>query len=130
MRRYDDPVEVRRGAVPGHGQSQESPQQFLWRGALWQVRGVVARWVETAPWWQEPAARAVTGQLVREADHLPDQREWGQFEPDLLVEREVWRVEAGRPGGSSSSTDVPARGVFDLSCDVAEGRWQLLGCLD
>ena len=44
MRRYDDPVEVRKGA-------DEDPDQFLWRGRLWQVREVVAHWVETGAWW-------------------------------------------------------------------------------
>ena len=144
MRRYDDPVEVRRGPVQGHGaqdhgaqdhggqemQGQESPAQFMWRGRLWKVRAVVARWVETGPWWQSARARAVTGEVVGDGDHLPEQREWGQFAPDLLVEREVWRVEAGRPGGRSSLTDGPTNGVFDLSYDAVDGRWQLVGCLD
>ena len=44
MRRYDDQVEVRKGA-------DEDPDQFLWRGRLWQVREVVAHWVETGAWW-------------------------------------------------------------------------------
>lgn len=76
MRRYDDPVEVRRGQVG----SQEAPEQFLWRGRLWKVRAVLAHWVETGPWWagaRDSAAR------------------------DLLAERELWRVEAGvGPGGA------------------------------
>ena len=94
MRLYDDPVEVRRGETEG-------PDQFLWRGRLWKVRAVLAHWVETAPWWQptEPVANA-----------------------DLLVERELWRVEAGR--GISTS------GVFDLSFTWSDGRWQLVGCAD
>ena len=48
MRRYDDPVEVRKGMVGG----TEAPEQFLWRGRLWKVSDVVAHWVETGPWWQ------------------------------------------------------------------------------
>src|SRR3546814_9682200 len=53
MRRYDDPVEVRRGMV-GQGDRQvEAPEQFLWRGTLWKVREVVAHWVETGPWRSE-----------------------------------------------------------------------------
>ena len=52
VRRYDDPVEVRKGA-------DEDPDQFLWRGRLWQVREVVAHWVETGAWWaRRPAAAA------------------------------------------------------------------------
>ncbi|PVG82785.1 nucleotidyltransferase [Nocardioides gansuensis] len=93
MRLYDDPVEVRRGETEG-------PEQFLWRGRLWKVRAVVAHWVETAPWWQgtEPSGS------------------------DLLVERELWRVEAGRGGDRS--------GVFDLSFSWTDGCWQLVGCAD
>ena len=94
MRLYDDPVEVRRGETEG-------PDQFLWRGRLWKVRAVLAHWVETAPWWQS-------------AEPTPS--------TDLLPERELWRVEAGR--GSSIS------GVFELSFDWSDGRWQLVGCAD
>ena len=94
MRLYDDPVEVRRGETEG-------PDQFLWRGRLWKVRAVLAHWVETAPWWQTAH---------------------GSVNADLLVERELWRVEAGR--GVSTS------GVFDLSFDWSDGHWQLVGCAD
>ena len=98
MRRYDDPVEVRKGWVTG----MEGPEQFLWRGRLWKVRAVLAHWVETGPWWQGSGTAA-----------------------DLLAERELWRVEAGRgPGGPGDG------GVFDLSFDWSDGRWQLVGCAD
>ena len=104
MRQYDDPVEVRRGEA-------EDPDQFLWRGRLWKVRTVVAHRVETAPWRQS----------------APD------VAADLLVERELWRVEAGRgmlavtgPDGDLAHTS----GVFDLSFNGSDGRWQLVGCAD
>ena len=42
VRRYDDPVEVRKGWVSGPGHVGEGPEQFLWRGRLWQVRAVLA----------------------------------------------------------------------------------------
>jgi hypothetical protein len=68
VRRYDDPVEVRRGEVPaaagGGSATIEGPEQFLWRGRLWQVRSVVAQWVETGSWWQSPGVRAVIGSVV------------------------------------------------------------------
>jgi hypothetical protein len=102
MRLYDDPVEVRRGETEG-------PDQFLWRGRLWKVRAVLAHWVETAPWWQ-PTSEALN------EDREPTAN------ADLLVERELWRVEAGR--GISTS------GVFDLSFDWSDGHWQLVGCAD
>ena len=87
VRRYDDPVEVRKGA-------DEDPDQFLWRGRLWQVREVVAHWVETGAWWTRRAAAGVG----RGPAGAPD--------ADLLREREVWRVAAAR-GGSPRSARPP-----------------------
>jgi len=76
------------------------------------VRAVLAHWVETSPWWlgaeeAEPGA-------------------------DLLGERELWRVEAGRGPGRGLTTDAPAHtsGVFDLSFSWNDGCWQLVGCAD
>ncbi|QIK76840.1 DUF6504 family protein [Nocardioides piscis] len=97
MRLLHDPVEVRRGETEG-------PEAFLWRGRLWKVRAVVAHWVETAPWWQPTESEDPPG---------PGS--------DLLLERELWRVEAGR---------METSGVFDLSFDWTDGRWQLVGCAD
>ncbi len=97
-RRYGEPVEVRR--------ADESPAQFLWRGRLYLVREVLARWVEIAPWWRAEAdgTDAAVG--------LPDDRE-----------REVWRVEAA--AGARAAT-----GVYDLSFDWAAGAWSLARVLD
>ena len=47
---------------------------------------------------------------------------------DLLTERELWRVEAGR--GRPLDDEPDGGGVFDLSFDWADGRWTLLGCTD
>ena len=104
MRQYQDPVEVRRGEA-------EDPDQFLWRGRLWKVRAVVAHWVETGPWWQG------TG-IGSPRDGAAD---------DLVAERELWRVEAGR---GIQVADTETYGVFDLSFDWTDGRWQLVGCQD
>jgi Family of unknown function (DUF6504) len=119
MRRYDDPVEVRRGVVAGTGGQVEGPEQFLWRGRLWKVCDVVAHWVETGPWWQSAGAASVLG---------ADQPESAQIDvqTDLLAEREVWRVEAARGLSATGS----GRGVFDLVFDWAEGTWQLARCVD
>jgi hypothetical protein len=114
MRRYDDPVEVRRGLV-GEAELGESPEQFLWRGRLWKVYAVVAHWVETGPWWQSTDARAVLG-----AEAAAPSRS------DPLGEREVWRVEAGR-GALEAGL---GNGVFDLSFDWAKGDWRLARCVD
>ena len=136
MRRYDDPVEVRKGMIGDPRTGVEGPAQFLWHGRLWVVREVVAHWVETGPWWSSAGARAVIGS--EEAEPGPT--------TDLLPEREVWRVEAGPgmsspgmsgPGMSGPGMSGPGRagqargtGIFDLSFDWAEGCWQLVGCLD
>lgn len=68
---YDEPVEVRR--------RDDVPEQFLWRGRLYAVRAVLARWVEAGGWWRESGP--------------------GLEDP----ERELWRVEAspGRGAGVS-----------------------------
>ena len=119
MRRYDDPVEVRKGA-------DEDPDQFLWRGRLWQVREVVAHWVETGAWWARRPERG--------PERGPDQS--GAVDTDLLREREVWRVTAarGRVAAQASSGQSPEHdpgfGVFDLVFSWSEGSWQLVRALD
>ncbi len=128
MRRYDDPVDVRRGQVAGAGGTTvlvEGPEQFLWRGRLWRVTAVVAHWVETGAWWQSSGVHAVLGADEQEAGNTLGGT-------DLAAEREVWRVEADR-GMASVRGDVegrPGRGVFDLVFDWAEGSWRLSRCLD
>ena len=131
MRRYDDPVDVRRGQVAGAGGGTtvlvEGPAQFLWRGRLWRVTAVVAHWVETGAWWQSSGVHAVLG-----ADEQEAGSPGGPVGADLAAEREVWRVEADR--GMASVRDDgegrPGRGVFDLVFDWAEGAWRLSRCLD
>jgi hypothetical protein len=130
MRLYDDPVEVRRGETEG-------PDQFLWRGRLWKVRAVVAHWVETGPWWQA-AGRAAGASGASGASGAD-----AAAPVDLVAERELWRVEAGRGAvarlrsadgptaeGPEGAEGEETYGVFDLSFDWADGRWQLVGCLD
>ncbi len=124
MRRYDDPVDVRKGQVKGCSGPVEGPEQFLWRGRLWQVRDVVAHWVETGPWWQSAGVRAMVG------SGEPDPGgPVGLLSDDLLGEREVWRVEAAR-GRAVSAAGDPGFGVFDLVFDWASGSWRLSGCAD
>jgi len=139
MRRYDDPVEVRKGMVGG----VEGPEQFLWRGRLWKVFDVVAHWVETGPWWQSPGVRAVLGSedpvenpvpvSAADAPRLSDGLAKGAagggavVQADLTAEREIWRVEAGR---GISDAGHAGRGVFDLAFDWAQGGWQLVRCVD
>lgn len=141
MRRYDDPVDVRRGQVAGVGgtgqtvQLVEGPEQFLWRGRLWKVSAVVAHWMETGAWWQSSGADAVLGADDPTIDPTIDPTDSPTDNPtgaglsrrvDLSAEREVWRVEADR-GMSSAGT---GRGVFDLVFDWVDGSWRLVRCLD
>ena len=146
MWQYDDPVEVRRGEA-------ENPDQFLWRGRLWKVRAVLAHWVETGPWWQGrpddlvggasgPTGGAAGGSSRGSVAGLVAGSAAGSS-ADLVAERELWRVEAGRgirPGvrtdlrvardGHDDPHEQETYGVFDLSLDWTDGRWQLVGCLD
>jgi hypothetical protein len=134
MRRYDDPVEVRKGLVGSAGNRTEGPEQFLWRGRLWKVRDVLAHWVETGPWWQSSGAHAVLGADEQPTHPGPDQARPGQrsghgavaVASDLLAEREVWRVEAARGLAATGS----GAGVFDLVFDWAAGTWALTRCAD
>ncbi len=139
MRRYADPVEVRQGPLEddarglGAQGATEGPQQFLWRGRLWKVRAVLAHWVETGPWWQAAGARAAIGTedvedaVAETADQGDPQR---LFLGDLLTERELWRVEAGRGRVTTTDGEPDGGGVFDLAFDWADGRWTLVGCTD
>lgn len=121
MRRYDDPVDVRKGMVDG----AEGPEQFLWRGRLWKVHAVLAHWVETGAWWDSVEAHAALGTEQAGASPVGDTRaSRGLAVLDLTAEREVWRVEASR--GRIDATG----GVFDLLFDWAEGSWRLARCTD
>jgi Family of unknown function (DUF6504) len=129
MRRYEDPVEVRRGPVDATlavGTDERAPAQFLWHGRLWKVRAVLAHWVETGPWWSSPGVRAVIGSEGASTEPEPVPRPLG----DLLTERELWRVEAGRGRAVGPDAEPDAGGVFDLAFDWADGCWQLVGCMD
>jgi len=126
MRTYSDQVEVRTGPVPGYGpdgvpstfsdalrfdeRAEDAPQQFLWRGRLWQVREVIAHWMEVGAWW------------VRRPEDAPGRSE-------LATERQVWRVTAAR-GRAVATIGDPGFGVFDLTFDGAERAWRLAGSLD
>ena len=121
MRRYDDPVEVRKGLVAGGAGPVEAPEQFLWRGGLWKVLDVVAHWVETGPWWHSPGVAALLGD---DGDTASD----ATLTSDLLAEREVWRVRAGRGAVPSGSGD--GGGVFELAFDWGLGGWRLTACAD
>ncbi len=70
--------------------------------------------METGPWWQSAVRPAGAAGASGAA-------------ADLVAERELWRVEAGRGMPSEAQESY---GIFDLSFDWADGRWQLVGFLD
>jgi hypothetical protein len=121
-RRYDDPVDVRRrDEVRGGGPAlmTDAPAEFLWRGRLYVVRGVLAHWIETGAWWRSRAAQATYGVGSAQAESV----EPPTVDPTVDTERELWRVEAsgGRARGS---------GVYDLCFDWTAGAWTLARALD
>jgi Family of unknown function (DUF6504) len=111
--RHGDPVEVRRG--------DDAPEQFLWRGRLYVVRAVLARWTESGGWWR--GVRALTTDATTDAAA-------GSVELDDR-ERDWWRVEAdsGRLAAMSAG-----RGVYDLCFDwshpSADSAWSLARVVD
>jgi hypothetical protein len=97
-RLHADPVEVRTRAEA----SGPVPEQFLWRGRLYLVREVLARWTAAGSWWKS-------------ADQQVDDRE-----------QQWWRVEAdsGRLAALSGG-----RGTYDL-CFCWRTGWTLKRVLD
>jgi len=120
-----DPVDVVR--------RDDAPEQFLWRDRLYLVRDVLARWTETAAWWEGTRARAAT---AGDGPGLPTGGAGpaaGPAGPAALEEqeREFWRVEAGsgrvaaaRAGGTGGL------GVYDLCFDWSRGQWSLSRVVD
>jgi hypothetical protein len=118
VRRYDEVIDVRRGLVSG----QEAPAQFLWRDRLWVVRDIIAHWVETGAWWEQPGVGVLFGEVGGAEASRPPAASGPDRGADLLGEKEVWRVEAMRPRTGA--------GVFDVSFDWALGQWRLVCCVD
>ena len=137
-RLHTDAVEVQR--------HDDVPAQFLWRGRLYVVREVLARWTESGGWWRSAAVRAVADGDAAEVDPLAPfdtapipsspkwaQRAWGEPAPDVGAvvapgaiddgEQDWFRVEAG--AGRSAGT-----GVYDLCFSWSTGRWALARVLD
>ena len=137
-RLHTDAVEVQR--------RDDEPAQFLWRGRLYVVREVLARWTESGGWWRSAAVHSVRdGDAVGpvavaplETAPLPPspkwaQRAWGEPAPDVDVsvgpvgiddgEQDWFRVEAG--AGRAAGT-----GVYDLCFSWSTGRWALARVLD
>jgi Domain of unknown function (DUF6504) len=122
---HDEPVDVlRRG---------DAPEQFLLRGRLYVVRGVLAHWVEPSGWrwaapvWSAPADEAVCvgaavgpaaglGPAVGAPAVLPRRQPAGRAVVADVADRELWRVAA------AAGQNAPMQ-VFDLCCSHEESRW-------
>lgn len=101
MRRYGDPVEVRTAIDQLEGLDGEvAPDAFIWRGRLYVVGTVLARWHERRAWWRDPAASSLLGLGSDDVSAV-------STEPALTGECRVWRVEAA--AGRSSPV-----GVYDM----------------
>lgn len=107
-RLHTDVVEVAR--------RDDEPAQFLWRGRLYVVREVLARWTESGGWWRSAAVQAVSsgdgeaGAAISPAAVDDGEQDW-------------FRVEAG--SGRAAGT-----GVYDLCFDWTTGGWSLARVLD
>jgi hypothetical protein len=99
-RLHADPVDVRTRVEP----AGPVPEQFLWRGRLYLVREVLARWTSSGSWWQGSGADG------------PDDRE-----------QQWWRVEAdsGRLAALSGGS-----GTYDLCFRWSSSDWTLKRVLD
>jgi hypothetical protein len=149
-RLHADPVEVLRHDT-GSGLD---PMQFLWRGRLYLVREVLARWTESGGWWRAPAVRALTSGDGAPAGAVPDPLETAPIPASPLVPssmgaQRAWGEPASDVGaavvGSLSGVDDGERswwrveagrgmgagtGVYDLCLDPAHGSWSLARVLD
>ncbi|NHC12316.1 DUF6504 family protein [Motilibacter deserti] len=157
MRRYDDPVDVRR--------RDDAPEQFLWRGKLYVVRDVLAHWVETGAWWRAPAAQLVYGTDEAPGSGVPATPSMprpasasdrgpapvgvgasGAPDPSSASSASTVRGSALPPASSglaleeageremwrveASAGRAAGSGVFDLAFDWAVGGWRLTTALD
>ena len=112
-RRFTEPAEV-------HTRVEASgpvPDQFLWRGRLYVVREVLARWTESGSWWRGTAMSAVvTGDEIAATTLTVDDgsTQW-------------WRVEAdsGRLAAMSAGA-----GVYDLCFTESSAQWSLKRVMD
>jgi hypothetical protein len=119
VRRYDEVIEVRETSTSG-------PAVFLWRGRIYAVRSVLGHWRERRAWWLEGATARLLGLDATTPEPVDEFVNEPVDEPVTdVLEREIWRVEAG--AGRSDTL-----GVYDLSRDVAqpEAHWRLLQVAD
>ena len=114
-RLHADPVEVQREDTgSGH-----DPAQFLWRGRLYLVREVLARWTQSGSWWRGTHVHDLvsgTATTASATETAVDDRE-----------QQWWRVEADS-GRLAELSGGP--GVYDLCFEESSCSWSLKRVLD
>jgi len=131
------------------------PAQFLWRGRLYVVREVLARWTESGGWWRSAAIRALSSGDPA-ADPLADplaaplevrsipssprvtsargaQRAWGEPAPDVGAGVGPASIDDGEQDWfrvEAGAGRLAGTGVYDLCFDTASGSWSLARVLD
>ncbi len=108
VRRYDDEVQVR--PALGESEGEPEPDAFVWRGRLYVVRAVLARWHERRAWWRDPAAAALLG---LQADAVP------------AAAADAWLADVGTAGssgaGGTTTGTTPAAGMSAAGTSTAWG---------
>ena len=122
MWEFDEAVEVRSDVVDG----VETPEQFLWRGRLWRVCSVQARWTETAAWWERGIIGAGLGATY---DGRPGQADLNGVAAPASPHSCPDRVAAHAPGGSTTALAPAASAIVDDSAAIA-GSPAAVGVLD
>jgi hypothetical protein len=146
-RRYADPVEVQR--------HDADPAQFLWRGRLFLVRGVLARWTESGQWWRSAAATRITNGEATAVPVAGAATAGNALAAEPPRARPTWAeltwsgaaaslAAAGEPDPGPAVDDgerefwrveaaagrLAALGVYDLCFDWSRGAWFVVRALD
>ncbi len=99
------------------------PAQFLWRGRLYVVREVLARWTESGGWWRRATVQALSSGDATAPDVGADVGAGVGSASIDDGEQDWFRVEAG--AGRAAGI-----GVYDLCFDTTTGGWSLARVLD
>ena len=139
-RLHTDAVEVQR--------HDDVPAQFLWRGRLYVVREVLARWTESGGWWRAAAVQSLSdgdgasGAARRRRRSRPRRcrrRPSGRSGPGASprptsTPRSALPASTTASRTGSASRPAPAgaagTGVYDLCFSWSTGRWSLARVLD
>ena len=156
MRRFDEPIEVRHPLT--EAMDDPDAMQFLWRGRLWKVRGVISRWRETGEWWRSGQMRALHGEIPSPGDPDAGRADSdGTRAPETETRAVETRAAETRAAGTRATETRAAEiggveadllaeqnvwrvlatsglygadGVYELAQSAADGRWRLRAVVD